>query len=152
MANGNVNVRAAERASIERLYGRKEAGEFSADVYSFALRVTTLENLEAHYARFVEAHMALIGAIDANEVLSILQFLMRLRTDTLLSRHICRNLLMLRRYMMNQLGVNAPLHRFIYNQMTYGWRKLVYRHLMVSSTNGWHFETCLRQWCTTNHL
>lgn len=64
----SMNVRSAARTSIERLFERQQAGEFNAEGVTAAIQVVTLDNLEAHFARFVNAHMEMLTAAQETEI------------------------------------------------------------------------------------
>lgn len=65
MSSAKENVRAVAKASIERLYARMEAGDFVVEGVTIEFKVATLDNLEAHYNRFVDAHLELIAEAEA---------------------------------------------------------------------------------------
>lgn len=64
----SLNVRGVARASIERLFERKEAGEFVGEGVTHSIQVVTLDNLESHYDRFVTAHMELVAVAEASDI------------------------------------------------------------------------------------
>lgn len=63
----DLNVRLAAVASINKLMEKHDNGSLA--VLELAMKRVTLDNLESHYARFMEAHMTLVGgANEANEM------------------------------------------------------------------------------------
>lgn len=64
---GELNVRSAAVSSINKLMEKHENGSLAA--LELSMKRVTLDNLEAHYARFMDAHMSLVGAaIEATEL------------------------------------------------------------------------------------